>query len=257
MKLTFLGTGTSSGVPVIGCSCKVCLSSDPKDTRLRCSALLEIGDQVILIDAGPDVRIQLLHHRIQRIDSILITHSHFDHVIGLDELRPFSWHYPMPLYSDIPSFKDIKRVFEYLFNNTNIQIGGGLTQFIPHTIEHYQEFSIEKTQILPLLVMHGRLPITGYKIGELAYLTDVKTLPQKTIDSVKGVHTLVLDCLRLKKHSTHINLEEALALIEQIQPQNTYFIHMNHELSHQEWTDLLPPNVHVAYDNQQLNIPYL
>lgn len=256
MKLTFLGTGTSSGVPVIGCTCKVCLSKDPCDKRLRCAALLEIEDNMFLLDAGPDIRAQLIYHKIQRLDAILITHSHFDHIIGLDELRPFSWHKELPLYVTQDSFADIRRIFQYLFDNTNIQIGGGLTRLIPHMIVPYQEFTINKIKFMPLLVMHGKLPIIGYKIGDLAYLTDVKTLRSETINQVRGIHTLVLNCLRIKPHSTHVNLEEALALIDIIKPKQCYFIHMNHELSHQEWTDILPQNIYAAYDNLTLTIPF-
>ena len=255
MKLTFLGTGTSSGVPVIGCTCNVCLSKDPKDTRLRCTALLEIDEERILIDAGPDIRTQLLKHKIQYLSSILITHSHFDHIMGLDELRPFTWHKALDLYADAPSLKDIKRVFSYIFDNTNLQIGGGLTQFNDIVIEHYKDFYTHNILIKPLLVMHGRLPITGYKINNLAYLTDVKTLAPETLQEVQGIDTLVINCLRLRPHSTHIHLEEALDFIQQIQAKKTYFIHMNHELSHQEWSDLLPENVYVAYDDLEITIP--
>ncbi|MGL5956059.1 MAG: MBL fold metallo-hydrolase [Brevinema sp.] len=253
MKLTFLGTGTSSGVPIIGCSCSVCLSKDPRDNRLRCSALLSIQDQNILIDAGPDIRQQLLKHHIQSLDTVLVTHSHFDHIAGLDELRPFSWYHDLKLFADPKTMSDIKRMFPYIFDQTNIQLGGGLTQFCEDTVSHYQEFSIQGIPILPLLVMHGRLAITGYKIGGLTYLTDVKTLPSETITAIKGTDTLILDCLRLNPHPTHLNLKEALNLMELIQARKTYFIHMDHTLSHQEWEDLIPS--HVAYDGLEIHIP--
>ncbi|MDK2818594.1 MAG: MBL fold metallo-hydrolase [Spirochaetota bacterium] len=254
MKLTFLGTGTSSGVPVIGCACKVCLSKDPKDSRLRCAALLETNTERILIDSGPDIRTQLLRYNIQSLSAILITHSHFDHIMGLDELRPFSWYKALELYADSSALKDIKRVFSYIFDNTNIQIGGGLTQFKDIIIEHYQTFYINDITITPLLVMHGKLPITGYKINNLAYLTDVKSLPIETLQQIQNIDTLVINCLRIQTHNTHLNLEEVLKLTQQIQAKKTYLIHMNHELSHQNWCDILPTNIHVAYDGLTISI---
>ncbi|MGL4676077.1 MAG: MBL fold metallo-hydrolase [Brevinema sp.] len=253
MKLTFLGTGTSSGVPIIGCACSVCLSKDPRDTRLRCVALLSIQNRYILIDAGPDIRQQLLKNRIQSLDAVLVTHSHFDHIAGLDELRPLSWAHHLELFTDSHTMSDIKRMFPYIFDQTNLQLGGGITRFYDHIISHYQEFNLQGISILPLLVMHGRLAITGYKIGGLAYLTDVKTLPLETITAIQGIDTLVLDCLRIAFHPTHINLTEALNLIQLIQPKKTYFIHMDHELSHQEWEELIPG--HVAYDGLEIFIP--
>ncbi len=254
MKLTFLGTGTSSGIPIIGCVCSVCLSKNQKDKRQRCATLLQIDDQNILIDGGPDIRNQLIKERIQYLDGVIITHSHFDHVFGLDDLRPFTFNSNIPLYAEECSMKDIKKIFPYIFDQTNLQIGGGLTQFTDILVEPYKEFDIDGTTILPLAVMHGRLPILGYKIGNLAYLTDVKTLPEQTIQAIKGVDTLVLNCLRLRPHPTHLNLEEALAYIEQIQPKHTYFIHMDHDISTKTWEQLLPSHITLAYDGLQITI---
>ncbi len=254
MKLTFLGTGTSSGIPIIGCTCKVCLSKDFRDKRQRCATLLQIGDQNILIDGGPDIRNQLIKERVQYIDGVIITHSHFDHVFGLDDLRPFTFNNNIPLYADSNSMKDIKKVFPYIFDQTNVQIGGGLTQFDDIIVNPYEEFKIDDTTVLPLSIMHGRLPILGYKIGNLAYLTDVKTLPEKTIQMIQGVDTLVLNCLRPRLHPTHLNFDEALNYIKQINPKRTYFIHMDHEISHQEWENILPDNVYVSYDGLQIDI---
>ncbi|MGL5722382.1 MAG: MBL fold metallo-hydrolase, partial [Brevinema sp.] len=225
MQLRFLGTGTSSGIPVLGCVCDVCLSQDPRDRRYRCAGLLSIGDKRILIDAGPEIRLALIEAQTRYLDGILITHEHFDHVAGLDDFRPFSWHRPLNIYSLSRTLAAIKRQLPYLFDDTPIQVGGGLTQFLLNPVEPLQPFTCVGLEIVPIAVMHGRLPIIGWKIGQLAYLTDVKVLPQESIDAVKGVDTLVISCLRKTPHNTHINLEEALSLIKQIQPRVAYFIH--------------------------------
>jgi len=257
MKVQFLGTGTSSGVPVIGCTCKVCSSKDPKDYRKRCSLLLTFNNINILIDAGPDIRTQLLSIKLQKIDAILITHSHYDHVIGLDELRPITEknNISLPIYSDLLTYKGIKIFFSYLFLDKPLQLGGGLTKFTHHLIEAFSSFYIQDILIEPLQVYHGKLPILGYKIGSLAYLTDVKTLPSDTINKIKNIDTLIISCLRPKLHSTHINIKEMLPLVTLINPRRCFLIHMTHDLLHQEWVDLLPNHIHPAYDHLEILIP--
>ena len=255
MQLHFLGTGTSSGIPVLGCVCNVCLSKDPRDCRYRCAALLSIGDKRLLIDAGPEIRLSLIKTQVRYLDAILVTHEHFDHVAGLDDFRPFSWHRPLNIYSLQRTLDVIKRQLPYLFDDTPIQLGGGLTQFILNPVEPLRTFSCAGVEVLPISVLHGRLPILGWKIGQLAYLTDVKVLPQETIDAVKGVDTLVISCLRKVPHSTHIGLNEALALIEQIKPRVAYFIHMNHEVKHAVWEKELPEGVFLAHDGLEITIP--
>ncbi|MGL5722010.1 MAG: MBL fold metallo-hydrolase [Brevinema sp.] len=255
MQLRFLGTGTSSGIPVLGCVCDVCLSKDPRDRRYRCAALLSIGDKRILIDAGPEIRLALIEAQTRYLNAILITHEHFDHVAGLDDFRPFSWHRPLDIYALPRTFEAIKRQLPYLFDDTPLQVGGGLTQFLLHAVEPLHSFTCAGLDILPIAVMHGRLPIVGWKIGRLAYLTDVKVLPQESIDAVKGVDTLVISCLRKTPHSTHIGLEEALNLIKQIKPRVAYFIHMNHEVKHAVWEKELPEGVFLAYDGLEITVP--
>ncbi len=254
MKLTFLGTGTSAGIPLIGCQCRVCLSKAPKDKRLRCSALISSGNTRILIDAGPDIRTQLLSQGTQYLNGVLITHSHYDHIFGLDELRPFTIYKNIDIYAESHTMKDIMRVYSYIFDQTNVQIGGGLTQFTPNIIKENQIFKIRDIEILPVRVMHGRLPILGYKIGRLAYLTDVKTLDETSIAALQGTDTLVINCLRPKAHPTHLNIDEALAYIDMIKPRKTYLIHMDHELSHSEWESQLPHYVQPAYDGLEITI---
>lgn len=253
MKLFFLGTGTSSGIPIIGCSCKVCLSRDSRDKRFRCSMLLTYNNKNILIDAGPDIRQQFLKFRIQYINSILITHSHYDHITGLDELRPFTIHNNINLFAEKHTMNDVKRVFPYIFDQTNIQLGGGITQFNDQIID-LEPFQIDDLTIEPIRILHGRLPIVGYKIGKVAYLTDVKTLPQESLQQLQGIEILILSCLRLKQHPTHLNLDEAIKYINIINPKKTFFIHMDHSLSHAEWKKHLPENVYVAYDGLEIDI---
>lgn len=256
MKLRFLGTGTSSGVPVIGCPCKVCTSPNPKDYRLRTSAYLMINNKTLLIDAGPDIRTQLLTNHIKSFDAILITHAHYDHVIGLDELRPITnkQKSALPIYSDSNTFVGIKNFFSYLFDKNPLQLGGGLTQFEHHSIQAFEPFYISDIFIEPLQIYHGILPILGYKIQNLAYLTDVKTLPSKTIKAITKIDTLIINCLRPKSHSTHINIKEMLDLVSEIQPRICYLVHMGHDLLHQEWIERLPKYIIPAHDQLEITI---
>lgn len=252
MKIRFLGTGTSSGVPVLGCMCRVCLSHDPQDKRMRCALLVDVDNQKILIDAGPDIRQQLLLSRTQYIDAVLITHDHFDHIIGLDELRPFSFYKKIPLYGSTISMAGVKEKFAYLFNDAPLYIGGGLAQFSLNEVEPYNPFFIEDLQVTPLGVQHGKLPILGFRIKNMAYLTDVKVLPQKSINLILDIDVLIINCLRKKYHNTHLNLQEALTLIDMIKPKQCYFIHMNHEVLAAEWEQILPDRVCLAYDGLEL-----
>lgn len=256
MQLRFLGTGTSSGVPVLGCVCKTCLSSDPRNKRFRTSALLCIDGKQILIDAGPEIRLALIRAQVQSLDAVLLTHEHFDHVAGMDDFRPFTWSKPLPVFSHKRTLDKLKQQLPYLFDKTPLQVGGGLAQFLLYPVEAGNPFVCKGIKIVPLSVMHGNLPILGYRINNLAYLTDVKTLPQETIDAVKGVDTLILSCLRETPHITHLNLKEALALLDVIKPKRCYFVHMTHEVNHQEWENLkkLPPNVFLAYDELIIDI---
>ncbi|MGL4393765.1 MAG: MBL fold metallo-hydrolase [Brevinema sp.] len=254
MELTFLGTGTSNGVPMLGCSCPVCQSTDPKDTRQRTSALLSIGTKKILFDSGPDIRQQFLQNHITHIDALLMTHEHYDHLIGLDELRPLTWHDKLPIFAEERVISHMKNVFSYLFSDP-IQIGGGLTNINVQEIKATESFFIDEIEILPIRVHHGRLPILGFKIGNLAYLTDVKTLPQESIELLKGVDTLVISCLRERAHETHLNREEMLAYVSEIKPRLTYLIHMEHSMFHEEWLKILPENIIPAYDGLKITIP--
>jgi phosphoribosyl 1,2-cyclic phosphate phosphodiesterase len=248
MKLTFLGTGTSTGVPSIACDCETCLSTDPRDKRLRVSILIEHRDQKILVDTSSDFRQQALRAGIRRLDAVLITHCHVDHVFGLDDIRPLNFRYgAMGVYANEPAWTDLRRIFKYIFEPTHF--GGGLPQLIPHTVQHNSPFCIgEDLEITPLEVIHGKLPVVAYRFNDFAYATDLKTIPHDTLDGLRDLDVLVLDCVRIKPHSTHLCLAEALAIIEDLKPKRAFLTHLNHDIMHSRDSHLLPENVQFAHD---------
>lgn len=248
MKLTFLGTGTSTGVPTIGCECETCLSGDPRDKRLRVSVLIEHAGKSILVDTSIDFRQQALRAGLKRLDAVFITHCHVDHVFGLDDIRPFNFRYgAMGIYANEIAWTDLRRIFKYVFEP--VHFGGGLPQLIPHNVMHNSPFSFgQDLEITPLEVIHGKLPVIAYRFNDFAYATDLKTIPDESLDGLRDLDVLVLDCVRIKPHSTHLCLEEALAYIEQIKPKRAYLTHMNHDILHARDSRLLPDNVEFAYD---------
>lgn len=248
MKLTFLGTGTSTGVPSIACECETCLSDDPRDKRLRVSVLVEHDGKRILVDTSTDFRQQALRHKINYLDAILITHCHADHVFGLDDIRPLNFRYgAMGVYASETAWKDLRRIFQYVFEPTHI--GGGLPQLIPHVIYHNAPFYIGKNlKILPLEVIHGKLPVIAYRFNDFAYATDLKVIPPDSMQGLLDLDVLVLDCVRIKPHSTHLCLAEALEYIEKLKPKRAYLTHLNHDIKHERDSKLLPENVWFAYD---------
>ncbi len=248
MKLTFLGTGTSTGVPSIACECETCLSENQKDKRLRVSILIEHAGKTILVDTSSDFRQQALRAKIKHLDAILITHCHVDHVFGLDDIRPLNFRYgAIGVYANEIAWKDLKRIFQYIFHP--VHFGGGLPQLIPHTVEPNSPFCIgQDLTVTPLEVIHGRLPVIAYRFNDFAYCTDLKTIPQKSLDRLRDLDVLVLDCVRIKPHSTHLCLEEALAYIEDLKPKRAYLTHLNHDILHERESKLLPDNVKLAYD---------
>ncbi len=247
MRLTFLGTGTSTGVPSIACDCETCLSNDPRDKRLRVSVLIEEGDTKILVDTSIDFRQQALRAGIGRLDAVLITHCHVDHVFGLDDIRPLNFRYgAMGVYANETAWTDMRRIFQYVFKPTHT--GGGLPQLIPHTVVHNSPFCIDDVLVTPLEVIHGKLPVVAYRFNDLAYATDLKTIPPDSLDGLRGLDVLVLDCVRIKPHTTHLCLEEALAYIEELKPRQAFLTHLNHEILHARDSRLLPENVQLAYD---------
>ncbi len=248
MKLTFLGTGTSTGVPTIGCECETCHSEDPRDKRLRVSVLIEHAGQQILVDTSIDFRQQALRVKLKRLDAVFITHCHVDHVFGLDDIRPFNFRYgAMGVYANEIAWKDLKRIFKYIFEPTHF--GGGLPQLIPHTVVHNSPFSFgQDLEVTPLEVIHGKLPVIAYRFNDFAYATDLKTIPADSMAGLRDLDVLVLDCVRFKPHSTHLCLDEALAYIEDLKPKRAFLTHLNHDVLHARDSRLLPDNVEFAYD---------
>jgi phosphoribosyl 1,2-cyclic phosphate phosphodiesterase len=248
MKLTFLGTGTSTGVPSIACDCETCLSDDPKDKRLRVSVLIEHNGKTILVDTSSDFRQQALRANIRRLDAILITHCHVDHVFGLDDIRPLNFRYgAMPIFANEIAWTDLRRIFQYIFQPTHF--GGGLPQLIPHTVYPGASFCIsEDLNITPLEVIHGKLPVIAYRFNDFAYATDLKSIPKESMDGLRDLDVLVLDCVRIKPHSTHLGLEEALAVIDDLKPRRAYLTHLNHDIMYARDSKLLPNGVQFGYD---------
>ena len=248
MKLTFLGTGTSTGVPSIACDCETCLSDDPRDKRLRTSVLIEHRDKKILVDTSSDFRQQALAIGLRRLDLVLITHCHVDHVFGLDDVRPLNFRYgALPVFANEVAWVDLRRIFQYIFQPTHF--GGGLPQLVPHTVYHNASFSVgEDLLVTPLEVIHGKLPVIAYRFNDFAYATDLKTIPAESMDGLRDLDVLVLDCVRIKPHSTHLGLEEALAMIDDLKPKRAFLTHLNHDILYDRDSGLLPPNVQFAYD---------
>ena len=251
MKLTFLGTGTSTGVPSIACDCETCLSEDPRDKRLRTSILIEHNGTTILVDTSADFRQQALRANIRKIDAVLITHCHVDHVFGLDDIRPLNFRYgAMPIFANEIAWIDLRRIFQYIFKPTHF--GGGLPQLIPHTVYNHAAFCIGDIEITPLEVIHGKLPVIAYRFNNFAYATDLNFISDETIAGLQGLDVLVLDCVRLKPHSTHLGLNEALEYAKRINARKTYLTHLNHDVMFGRDSKLLPDNVEFAYDGLEV-----
>jgi len=253
MKLTFLGTGTSTGVPSIACSCETCLSDDARDKRLRVSILIEHAGKTILVDTSSDFRQQALRANIQYLDAVLITHCHVDHVFGLDDIRPLNFRFgAMPVFANEIAWIDLRRIFQYIFKP--VHFGGGLPQLIPHTVYPNASFNVgPDLTVTPLEVIHGKLPVIAYRFNDFAYATDLNFISDKTIDALSDLDVLVLDCVRMRPHATHLSLSEALDYIGRIKPRRAFLTHLNHEVMHARDSKLLPKNVEFAYDGLVLN----
>ncbi len=252
MYLTILGSGTSTGVPSIGCHCATCRSADPRDKRLRASALLTVGQTNLLIDCGPDFRQQILRLDSPQLRALLITHHHYDHVGGLDDLRPYCYPDGFEIYCNQLTDKNIRHNLPYCFAKKHYP---GAPVFHTHLIEPYKPFDIDSIEIMPLAVNHYLMDILGFRIGPLAYITDAKVVPDETIERIKHVDTLVINALRHKEHISHMNLSQALSVIDRVRPRVAYLTHISHDLGrHADVEPTLPSGVHLAYDGLRIEI---
>ncbi len=252
MKITLLGTGTSQGVPVIGCQCDVCLSTNPHDNRLRAAVLVSHGDWNILVDTGPDFRQQMLRAKVRHLDAIFLTHEHNDHVIGLDDIRPFNHRSgkSMAIYALPRVVTEVRKRFEYVFGDP--LPGLPRVELIP--IELGVNHFFDDLVIQPIGVMHGQLPIVGFRFGNLAYLTDVKTIVPEEMKKLEGIKYLIVNALHHEPHRTHMNLTEALQLEEILRPQHTWLTHISHHMGLADRIGpKLPPQVSLAYDGQEID----
>ena len=253
MRVTFLGSGTSTGVPVVGCSCAVCTSADPRNRRLRQSVKIEMGGKHFLIDTSPDLRLQLLKYPIPRLDFVLFTHSHSDHLMGLDDIRPFNFRQreAIQAFANPMTAAAIRRAFNYIWSDS--QIGGGKPQL--DLIEIDGPFVHEGIAITPLPVTHGDWTILGFRIGDFAYITDTNGIPDATMKLLEGVDILALDGLRISpRHPTHFVIEEAVAAAKKINARETWLIHLTHEVDHETVEATLPEGIRLAYDGLVLDL---
>jgi phosphoribosyl 1,2-cyclic phosphate phosphodiesterase len=252
MNVLFLGTGTSHGVPMIGCDCAVCRSDDPRDSRLRPSLYLECDDGMrVLVDTTPDLRQQALRYNLRQVDAVLYTHSHADHILGLDEVRRYNHmtRAPLPLYGDSATLEDLRRIFSYVFDPRSSK-GGGVPDLRLNTI--VGPFCLGRTEIQPLTVRQGGRPVLAFRSGGFAYLTDCNEIPDETMAQLHGLDVLVLDALRRKRHPTHFSLDEAVDVARRLGARQTFFTHCCHDLGHAETNASLPEGVALAYDGLRI-----
>jgi len=253
LKITFLGTGTSQGIPIIGSDHPVCLSNNPKDKRLRVSVLVEWDGFTYVVDCGPDFRYQMLRENVKKLDGIIFTHEHSDHVLGLDDIRPFYFRQGnIPIYAHKRVLKSIKKRFDYVFKKENRYPGA--PEVITNKIKN-KPFKLQGLEVIPVSGKHNELQVFGFKFNDFAYLTDMKTVSDKEIDKIKNVKVLVINALRIQPHQSHFNLEEALQFIEKVNPETAYLTHISHLLGfHDVVEKTLPERVFMAYDGLKITV---
>ena len=253
MKITILGSGTSQGVPVIACNCDVCKSENPKDKRLRSSVLIEVDNQKIVVDTGPDFRQQMLNEKVENIEAVLLTHEHKDHIAGLDDVRAFNhrWKKDMDIYCSENVEIALKREFHYVFSDFDYP---GIPKLKLNLFEN-SDFHIKKTKITPIQVMHYKLPVFGFRIKDFVYITDVSYISEKEKEKIKGAKVLVIDALRKKEHISHFTLDQALELIDEVKVEKSYLTHISHFMGkHNDLLLELPENVQPAFDGLKIEM---
>jgi phosphoribosyl 1,2-cyclic phosphate phosphodiesterase len=252
MKVTFLGTGTSHGIPVIACDCNVCTSPDPRDNRLRSSIMLQKEGFAVVIDTGPDFREQMLREKVKQLDAVVFTHEHKDHTAGLDDIRAFNFSgKDMPVYAHPRVQDNLRRSFDYIFAHVQYP---GIPKLELHAID-LEPFSIGPIDFIPVEVMHLKLPVLGFRIGDFAYITDANYISPHEIEKLRGVKTLVLNALRIQPHISHYSLEEAIEVAKEIGAQTTYFTHISHQLGRQADVEkTLPEGIKLSYDGMKLEV---
>ena len=258
-EVTLLGTGTSVGVPALGCDCAVCTSNNPKNNRTRCSLAIQTGEGTILIDTAPDMRTQLLREKIPLVHAVVYTHEHADHLFGLDDLRlfPFRLGAPVPLFCEASVEARIRKSYDYAFSKREPTHPGATPQLEFETINDTDPFTVLDVEFQPLRLSHGpHFDVLGFRIGNFAYCTDTNFIPDSSLNILAGVETLVIDALRWKKHPTHFSVNEACQVARQIQPQRTFLTHICHDLEHDETNASLPPDIELAYDGLRFEIEW-
>ncbi len=253
IKISVLGTGTSQGIPVVACECNVCRSEDDKDKRLRTSVLVQTPHNVIVVDAGPDFRQQMLREQVHRLDAILITHNHKDHIGGIDDVRAFNWiqKKPMDIYGTESSLDVIRKDFSYAFGEDKYP---GVPQINLHTISN-APFSIQNDKITPIEAFHGKMPVLGFRIGDFSYLTDASFIKPEEFDKLRGSKVVILNALRKEKHHSHFSLQQATELLQELAPDKGFITHISHQMGlHREINASLPGNIKLSYDGLRIEI---
>jgi len=254
LKITFLGTGTSSGVPMIGCDCSVCTSTDKKDNRLRSSILVESPNTTLVVDTGPDFRYQMLRENVRKLDAVLFTHPHKDHMAGLDDVKAYNYFQkkPIDLFADSLTEEALRRDFYYAFADTKYP---GIPELNLHTIT-LEPFNVGDIPVTPILVWHLKMPVMGFRFGKFTYITDANKIEEIEKNKIKGSDILVLNALRKKKHISHFTLDEAIEMVQELNVPTAYFTHISHQLgTHEEITNELPSGTHLAYDGLVIYLP--
>ena len=252
LRVTILGSGTSSGVPVIGCQCATCLSGDPRDKRMRTSVMIECGDTRIIIDTSNDFRMQMLAHGVRKVDAIVFTHHHFDHISGFDDIRALNYvtRKPMDCYATEETFKNLKKFFAYAFEGNTP--ASGLPQTVLHLVQPGATFPVAGIEMTAIPLRHGSLDVMGYRVGNIAYCTDCNAIPESSYALMEGLEYFIIDALRYTKHPTHFTVDEAIAVAQRVKAKQTYFTHIAHEIKHEEAEKKLPQGMKIAFDGMTL-----